>query len=116
MAAHQDIATDPVFRGCTRQATVWGVPIIPFLIVAGSCVSMAMYFSPWILVLAPISLLICRQLCANDDSFFSLLAVRLQMRMVMRNVKTHDGNWVVSSTDVRRIALVASQGTDGHDC
>ena len=26
---------DPVFKGCTRPAMLWGVPLVPFLIVGG---------------------------------------------------------------------------------
>ena len=96
---------DVVFKGCTRKPTFLGVPLLPFLASAGSCVVLAMYLSLWFLTLAPILVLICRQLCANDDSFFQLAYLRLSMRANIRNVHRNGGLWRIDPSETRDCAL-----------
>jgi type IV secretion system protein VirB3 len=40
---------DPVFKGCTRPAMLWGVPLVPFLMVGGSILIPAI----WALLASP---------------------------------------------------------------
>lgn len=76
-----------------------------FLVVGGTCVILAMYFSPWILALAPLLLLLCRQLCANDDAFFAVMAVRLRVRSEIRNARLRGGVWMMVPDRIRGSAL-----------
>lgn len=110
MNGSNSLHKDPVFKGCTRQATFLGVPLLPFLVSAGGCVVFAMYFSFWFLALAPILVLVCRQLCANDDAFFHLVHLRLRLRTLIRNVRYNNGAWRFDSLDVRDCALAHSNG------
>jgi type IV secretion system protein VirB3 len=40
---------DPVFKGCTRPAMLWGVPLVPFLMVGGGMLIPAI----WALLASP---------------------------------------------------------------
>ena len=40
---------DPVFKGCTRPAMLWGVPLVPFLMVGGGILIPAI----WALLASP---------------------------------------------------------------
>lgn len=44
-----DQLRDPVFKGCTRPAMLWGVPLVPFLMVGGSILIPAI----WALLASP---------------------------------------------------------------
>ena len=112
MNSSPQLVKDTVFKGCTRQATFLGIPLLPFLVTAGGCVVLALYFSLWFLALAPILVLVCRQLCANDDAFFHLIYLRIGLRMLTRNVRENNGVWRFDSLDVRESALRKFGGSD----
>lgn len=40
---------DPVFKGCTRSATLWGVPLVPVLMIGGGMLVPAI----WALLASP---------------------------------------------------------------
>ncbi|RQT14826.1 type IV secretion system protein VirB3 [Burkholderia contaminans] len=41
---------DPVFKGCTRPAMLWGVPLVPFLMIGGGMLIPAI----WALLASPL--------------------------------------------------------------
>jgi type IV secretion system protein VirB3 len=80
---------DPVFKGCTRPAMLWGVPLVPFLMVGGGMLIPAI----WALLASPplgvgILLLMIpvfaamRVITRRDDQRLAQYALRL--RMVIR--------------------------------
>lgn len=80
---------DPVFKGCTRPAMLWGVPLVPFLMVGGGMLIPAI----WALLASPplgvgILFLIIpvfgamRVITRRDDQRLAQYALRL--RMVIR--------------------------------
>lgn len=85
-----------LFRGCTRPAMLFGVPYVPFFIGAGGCILMAMYFDLRFLLLVPVVIFVMRQVARRDELIFRLIGLRLQVRMKIRNIKAHDGFWVLS--------------------
>ena len=42
-----------MFRGCTRPPMFMGVPYVPFILGAGSCLLLSMYFNLLYLLLLP---------------------------------------------------------------
>lgn len=80
---------DPVFKGCTRPAMLWGVPLVPFLMVGGGMLIPAI----WALLASPplgVGLLFLmipvfiamRAITRGDDQRLAQYAMRL--RMVVR--------------------------------
>lgn len=83
---------DPVFKGCTRPAMLWGVPLVPFLMVGGSILIPAI----WALLASPpvgvgiVLLLIplfvtMRAVTRHDDQRLAQLALRFRMVVRQRN-------------------------------
>ncbi|WP_321943634.1 type IV secretion system protein VirB3 [Paraburkholderia tropica] len=83
---------DPVFKGCTRPAMLWGVPLVPFLTVGGSILIPAIWAllaSPPIgvgivLLLIPVFVTM-RAVTRHDDQRLAQLALRLRMVVRQRN-------------------------------
>lgn len=80
---------DPVFKGCTRPAMLWGVPLVPLLMVGGGILIPAI----WALLASPplgVGLLFLmipvfvamRVVTRRDDQRLAQYALRL--RMVLR--------------------------------
>lgn len=90
-----------LFRGCTRPPMFLGVPYVPFFIVAGGGLLMAMYFNLWFLLTIPASIFIMRQMTRKDEMVFRLLGLRLQVRTQVRNLREHDGMWVFTPNSYR---------------
>lgn len=77
---------DPVFKGCARPAMLWGVPLVPFLVVGGGMLIPAI----WALLASPplgvsiIFLMIpvfvgMRVITRHDDQRLRQYALRLRM-------------------------------------
>jgi type IV secretion system protein VirB3 len=83
---------DPVFKGCTRPAMLWGVPLVPFLMVGGSMLIPAI----WTLLASPpvgVGLLFLivpvfvtmRAMTRHDDQRLAQRALRVRMMLRQRN-------------------------------
>lgn len=83
---------DPVFKGCTRPAMLWGVPLVSALMVGGGMLIPAI----WALLASPpvgvgILLLMIpvfvamRVITRNDDQRLAQLALRLRIGLRQRN-------------------------------
>ncbi|MBT2746766.1 MULTISPECIES: type IV secretion system protein VirB3 [Lysobacter] len=83
-----------LFRGCTRPPMFLGVPYVPFVFGAGSCLLITFYANMYFIVLLPVVIFIMRQMARRDEMIFRLLGLRLQFRFRMRNLQQHQGMWV----------------------
>lgn len=76
---------DPVFKGCTRPAMLFGVPLVPLagvgLMVILISVWTKIFFS---VILGPI-ILVMRYIAQKDDQQFRLLSLRLLFRLFHYN-------------------------------
>ncbi|CAG4913485.1 VirB3 family type IV secretion system protein [Paraburkholderia gardini] len=83
---------DPVFKGCTRPAMLWGVPLVAALMIGGGMLIPAI----WALLASPpvgvgiLFLMIpvfvaMRVITRNDDQRLAQLAQRLRMSVRQRN-------------------------------
>ncbi|CAB3780353.1 type IV secretion system protein VirB3 [Paraburkholderia caffeinilytica] len=83
---------DPVFKGCTRPAMLWGVPLVPFLMVDGGMLIPAI----WALLASPslgVAILflmipvfvVMRVITRHDDQRFAQYALRLRMMLRQGN-------------------------------
>ncbi|HEV3423207.1 MAG TPA: VirB3 family type IV secretion system protein [Paraburkholderia sp.] len=87
-----NLLKDPVFKGCTRPAMLWGVPLVPFLTVGGGMLIPAI----WSLLASPpvgvaILFLIIpvfvtmRAMARHDDQRLTQRALRVRMKLRQRN-------------------------------
>lgn len=90
-----------LFRGCTRPPMFLGVPYVPFFIVAGGFLLLAMYTNLFVLFMIPVAIFAMRQLTRRDEMIFRLLGLRLQVRTRVRNIREHDGMWVCTPNPSR---------------
>lgn len=83
---------DPVFKGCTRPAMLWGVPLVPALITGGGMLIPAI----WALLACPpmgVAILFLmipvfvamRMVTRHDDQRLAQYALRLRMRLRQGN-------------------------------
>jgi type IV secretion system protein VirB3 len=83
---------DPVFKGCTRPAMLWGVPLVSVLLVGGGMLIPAI----WALLASPplgvgiLFLMIpvfvtMRVVTRNDDQRLAQRALQLRMKLRQRN-------------------------------
>ncbi|MEX3634552.1 type IV secretion system protein VirB3 [Paraburkholderia sp. BR14320] len=83
---------DPVFKGCTRPAMLWGVPLVPFLMVGGGMLIPAI----WALLASPplgVAILflmipvfvVMRVITRHDDQRLAQYMLRLRMVLRQRN-------------------------------
>ncbi|SHJ40602.1 type IV secretion system protein VirB3 [Paraburkholderia terricola] len=83
---------DPVFKGCTRPAMLWDVPLVPALITGGGMLIPAI----WALLASPqlgVAILflkipvfvVMRMVTRHDDQRLAQYALRLRMRSQQAN-------------------------------
>ena len=83
---------DPVFKGCTRPAMLWGVPLVSALMVGGGMLIPAIWAllaSPPVgagilLLMIPV-IVAMRVITRNDDQRLAQLALRLRIGLRQRN-------------------------------
>jgi type IV secretory pathway VirB3-like protein len=67
---------DPLFKGCTRPAMAFGVPLVPLAFVSGIVILIAIWTTIFVaLLLFPI-ILTMRQITKSDDQQFRLLYLK----------------------------------------
>jgi type IV secretion system protein VirB3 len=80
-----DDPRDPLFKGCTRPAMMFGVPLVPLAVVIGIVVLLSVWFSILIaFTLIPI-VITMRIIAATDDQQFRLLWHKFWFRVINRN-------------------------------
>jgi len=86
---------DPLFKGCTRPAMVFGVPLVPLAVVSGAVILL----SVWTTILLAFSLfpvvMVMRLIAKSDDQQFRLLGLKFLFRTVNYN---HNGRFWKSSS------------------
>ncbi|MEX3916425.1 type IV secretion system protein VirB3 [Paraburkholderia sp. BR10872] len=83
---------DPVFKGCTRPAMLWGVPLVPILMAGGSILIPAIWAllaSPpvgvgIVLLLVPVFVTM-RSVTRHDDQRLAQCVLCVRMRFRQRN-------------------------------
>lgn len=90
-----------LFRGCTRPPMFMGVPYMPFVLGAGTCLLLSMYFNLLFLLLLPPVIFVMRQMAKRDEMIFRLLGLHLQFRTRTRNLKQHGSEWVFTPNSYR---------------
>ena len=83
---------DPVFKGCTRPAMLWGVPLVPFLMVGGGMLIpgiWALLGSPplgvgLLFLMIPVFVAM-RVITRRDDQRLAQYALRLRLVVRQRN-------------------------------
>lgn len=76
---------DPVFKGCTRPAMFWGIPLMPFIATFGAFILLSVWFSFLFLIPLPLVLMGMRHVVKDDDQAFRLHALRLRFRLIAFN-------------------------------
>ena len=86
---------DPLFKGCTRPAMMFGVPLGPLSFVSGVVIMLSVWTTIFFaFTLIPI-VLTMRQIAKSDDQQFRLLGLKLRFRVVNYN---HNANfWKASA-------------------
>lgn len=76
---------DPLFKGCTRPAMVFGVPLVPLAVVSGVVILLSVWTTIFLsLLLFPI-ILTMRQIAKSDDQQFRLLGLKILFRTINYN-------------------------------
>ncbi|WP_320201759.1 type IV secretion system protein VirB3 (plasmid) [Agrobacterium sp. rho-13.3] len=76
---------DPLFKGCTRPPMLFGVPVVPCILVAGSLMLLAFWVSFYLILAVPASVAIMRAMVKDDDQKFRLLGLKLRFRLIHLN-------------------------------
>lgn len=66
-----------VYKGCTRPAMLFGVPIIPFLFGVGGTFLFGFMIEPPFALLSVITWWLFKELCKNDELFFHSLYIKM---------------------------------------
>lgn len=87
-----DLLKDPVFKGCTRPAMLWGVPLVAFLLVGGAMLIPAIWA---LLIHPPIGVVMLfliipvfitmRVVTKRDDQRLHQWALRGRLALTQRN-------------------------------
>lgn len=77
---------DPLFKGCTRPAMLFGVPLVPLISVAIVVILLSVWTQKILLALTLIPIVMTMRLITkSDDQQFRLLGLKLVFRLVNRN-------------------------------
>jgi len=74
----------PLFKGATRVATVWGVPLIPFVALVVGVASLSVLFGVYWLILALPGWVFMAQITRSDDRAFRIVWLWTQTKLVNR--------------------------------
>ena len=73
---------DPVFKGCTRPAMKFGVPLVPLIVVCGVIAVVANATTIILnLIMVPV-VLVMAQVTTTDDQKWRLIWLRMRFRLV----------------------------------
>jgi type IV secretion system protein VirB3 len=76
---------DPLFKGCTRPAMMFGVPLVPLAAVTVVVILLAVWTTILLVFLLLPIILTMRQITKSDDQQFRLLGLKLLFRGVNYN-------------------------------
>lgn len=66
-----------VYKGCTRPAMLFGVPIIPFLFGVGGTFLLGFMIEPPFALISVVTWWLFKELCKNDELFFHSLYIKM---------------------------------------
>lgn len=69
-----------LFKGLTRPAMIFGVPILPLVVSIGGCALLSVYISKLMLFLIPVVVIKMRYMAKADERFFDLILLKLKCR------------------------------------
>ncbi len=91
----------PLFKGATRVATFWGVPMMPLMVMFIVVAVGALTLSIWLWILAPVFWFIMSQITKNDDKAFRIWWLWIDTKLRNRN-KGFWGASTYSPTNYRK--------------
>ncbi|EJE4644424.1 VirB3 family type IV secretion system protein [Vibrio parahaemolyticus] len=77
----------PLFKGATRVATFWGVPMMPLMVMFMVVAVSALTISIWFWVLAIPAWFIMAQITRYDDKAFRIWGLWIETKLRNRNKK-----------------------------
>ncbi|MDR1709131.1 MAG: VirB3 family type IV secretion system protein [Candidatus Accumulibacter sp.] len=87
---------DPLFKGCTRPATYFGVPVMPLAVVSCAVILLAVWTSLFVAVALVPAILVMRAITAKDDQQFRLLWLKFWCRG-LPHANRNAGFWKASA-------------------
>lgn len=96
--------TQPLFKGMTRPAMLFGVPMFPLIIVLGTIASIAVWTHPLYMLVAFPIVLIMRFVASYDDFMYSILFHGLKCKTPILNKKYY-GVKTYTSLRFRRMSI-----------
>ena len=86
--SEEQLRKETIYKGCTRPAMLFGVPVIAFVIgVGGSAMLLFVLLSPPWALLSVLAWYVMRVLCKEDDQRFRQLGVGFMTKMRNPNAK-----------------------------
>ena len=82
---NQKSLRDPLFKGCTRPAMMFGVPLTPLVIVTIIVLLISLYTTFLAAALLVPIVLAMKQVTKTDDQQFRLLGLKFQFRVMNFN-------------------------------
>lgn len=93
----------PLFKGATRPACVWGIPIKPFLGCVGVHILLAFWFYVPLLLFCVPSLMIMHRIAKEDDQRFRQLFLHFKTNVLgARNKQYWQGVSSFASTSYKK--------------
>src|SRR5688572_6280495 len=83
-------AKDPLFKGCTRPALLFGVPLYPLALVSGAVLLVSIWTTIWLAFAILPLVFVMRLVTRADDQQFRLLGLRIYFRVLHYN---HNGRF-----------------------
>jgi len=72
---------DPLFKGCTRPAMLFGVPLVPLCLVGCSIILLSIYTTLLLLTMLIPVILVMRFIVKEDDQKFRLIGKKIIFRV-----------------------------------
>lgn len=86
---------DPLFKGCTRPAMMFGVPLVPLAVVSLVVILVSVWTTIFFSAMLVPIVFTMRQITKSDDQQFRLLGLKLLFRTINYN---HNGKfWKASA-------------------
>lgn len=76
------MSIEVVYRGCMREQTVFGVPMVPLLLCCGSLLLFSFLFSWWLAITIPIAFVYLTIIYKIDEDIFTMLPCIIKVRLM----------------------------------
>ena len=85
----------PIFKGATRPACVFGVPLKPFVLVCGLFLLAGLWIWFPLMLVAPVVVFLMSRLSKEDDQIFDQIAINWRVNL-LKNPNRQSWNGVTS--------------------